>query len=80
MKKLAILAAAMLLSFVSLAVAQGVARHPGEGDIQRHGGQWRYQHRYWGSGRVNPKECWDWDAIDGRWEWECESVRNLKPL
>ncbi len=72
MKKLAILTAALLLNSVSLAVAQDVAKHPGEGDIQRYGAQWRYQHRYWGQGHENPSECWDWDAIEGKWEWECE--------
>jgi hypothetical protein len=73
MRKLAILMTAILLTPVSLATAQGVARRPGEGDIQRYGGQWRYMHRYWSApGRVNPKVCWEWDSIDGRWEWECE--------
>lgn len=72
MKRLAILIAAMFLIPSSLAFAQDVSKHPGEGDVQRYGAPWRYQHRYWGAGHVNPKECWEWDAIDGRWEWECE--------
>jgi hypothetical protein len=72
MKNLIVATTAMLLISVSLAVAQDVARHPGEGDIQRYGAPWRYQHRYWGSGHANPQECWQWDSIDGRYEWECE--------
>jgi hypothetical protein len=70
MQKLAILAA--LLLSMSSALAQDIARHPGEGDVQRYGGQWRYMHHYWGRGHVDPKSCWEWDSIDGRWEWECE--------
>jgi hypothetical protein len=72
MKNLIIAISAMLLISGSIASAQDVARHPGEGDVQRYGGQWRYQHHYWGAGHVNPKMCWPWDPIDGRWEWECE--------
>ena len=44
MKNLIIAISAMLLISGSVASAQGVARHPGEGDVQRYGGQWRYQH------------------------------------
>jgi hypothetical protein len=72
MKRLAILAAALLLLTVPVS-AQGTARRPGEGDVQRYGGQWRYQHRYWNPAyHVNPSACWEWDSLDGRWEWECE--------
>jgi hypothetical protein len=73
MRRLAILTTSILLISASFAAAQGVARHPGEGDFQRYGGQWRYQHRYWNSaGHLNPKVCWQWDPIDGKYEWECE--------
>jgi hypothetical protein len=76
MKESAVLAAAMLLISATLASAQAevndVAAHPGEGDMQRIGAPWRYQHHYWGPGHVNPKQCWQWDVIDSRYEWECE--------
>ncbi len=72
LKILIILAAAILFIPISLASAQDIAKRPGEGDVQRVGAQWRYMHRYYGPGHVNPKECWEWDPIDNRWEWECE--------
>jgi hypothetical protein len=76
MKAFATSLAVMLLLSTTVARTQAeqndVASHPGEGDMQRIGAPWRYQHHYWGAGHVNPKQCWQWDAIDGRYEWECE--------
>lgn len=73
MKQFVIAIVATLLMPVSFALAQDVARHPGEGDVQRYGGHWRYMHRYWSTpSHPNTSVCWEWDPIDGRWEWECE--------
>lgn len=73
MKRLMILTATLLVCSATYTFAQDVAKRPGEGDVQRVGGQWRYMHRYWtGPGHENPNVCWQWDPIDGRYEWECE--------
>ena len=71
MRKLtAMISAALFLSTSLPALAQG---ERALGDIQRYGGQWRYQHRDWSAlhGRPNPGVCWEWDDRMGQWLWTC---------
>lgn len=71
MRKLTtILSAALILASSLPAAAQG---ERALGDIQRYGGQWRYQHRDWSDlyGRPDPGVCWQWNDRTGVWVWTC---------
>ncbi len=73
MSRLTLLTIGALLAFAASAQAQHIGQHPYDGDIQKYGGPWRYQHRDWSSPAHphDPGVCYYWNDYIGQWEWGC---------